>query len=193
MRAVGLTDSGAVSTAGQLPVYRDALPPPADHPPVFNVILYQPQIPPNTGNVIRLCANAGARLHLVAPLGFATDDRQLRRAGLDYHEYAPMQVHPSLEAALAAIAPPRLFALSTRGKVRYDQPHYAQGDAFLFGRETSGLPGAVVEAVPAGQRLRLPMRPGNRSLNLSNAVAVMVFEAWRQLGFAGGWQGNSPE
>ena len=153
---------------------------------MFDVILYQPQIPPNTGNVIRLCANAGARLHLVAPLGFDLDDRQLRRAGLDYHEYAPLRVHDSLDAALAAITPARLFALSTRNAVRYDRPRYAQGDAFLFGRETSGLPDAVLEAVPAGQRLRLPMRPGNRSLNLSNAVAVVVFEAWRQLGHPGG-------
>ncbi|MGO1540642.1 MAG: tRNA (cytidine(34)-2'-O)-methyltransferase [Luteimonas sp.] len=153
---------------------------------MFDVILYQPQIPPNTGNVIRLCANAGARLHLVAPLGFDLDDRQLRRAGLDYHEYAPLRVHDSLDAALAAITPARLFALSTRNAVRYDRPRYARGDAFLFGRETSGLPDAVLEAVPAGQRLRLPMRPGNRSLNLSNAVAVVVFEAWRQLGHPGG-------
>ena len=153
---------------------------------MFDVILYRPQIPPNTGNVIRLCANAGARLHLVAPLGFELDDRQLRRAGLDYHEYAPLRVHDSLDAALAAIAPRRLFALSTRNSVRHDQPRYVEGDAFLFGRETSGLPDAVLEAVPAGQRLRLPMRPGSRSLNLSNAVAVVVFEAWRQLGFPGG-------
>ena len=153
---------------------------------MFDVILHQPQIPPNTGNVIRLCANAGARLHLVAPLGFTLEDRQLRRAGLDYHEYATVQVHDSLEAALAAITPARLFALSTRGGPRYDQPRYVAGDAFLFGSETSGLPDAVLETVPAQQRLRLPMRPGNRSLNLSNAVAVVVFEAWRQLGHPGG-------
>lgn len=153
---------------------------------MFDVILHQPQIPPNTGNVIRLCANAGARLHLVAPLGFALEDRQLRRAGLDYHEYAPVRVHESLDAALAAITPRRLFALSTRGSTRYDQPRYAQGDAFVFGNETGGLSDAVLEMVPAGQRLRLPMRPGNRSLNLSNAVAVVVFEAWRQLGHPGG-------
>ena len=153
---------------------------------MFDVILHQPQIPPNTGNVIRLCANAGARLHLVAPLGFALEDRQLRRAGLDYHEYATVRVHDSLDAALAAIAPARLFALSTRNSVRYDQPRYGEGDAFLFGNETAGLPDAVLEAVPEAQRLRLPMRPGNRSLNLSNAVAVVVFEAWRQLGHPGG-------
>jgi len=153
---------------------------------VFDLLLYQPEIPPNTGNAIRLCANTGARLHLIAPLGFDLEDRNLRRAGLDYHEYATLQVHDSLEAALTAIAPPRLFALSTRNSVRYDQPRYAEGDAFLFGPETRGLPDAVLATIPDGQRLRLPMRPGNRSLNLSNAVAVVAFEAWRQLGFAGG-------
>lgn len=153
---------------------------------MFEVILYQPEIPPNTGNVIRLCANTGARLHLVAPLGFALDDRQLRRAGLDYHEYATVQVHDSLDAALARIAPPRLFALSTRGSTRYDQVRYAAGDAFLFGPETRGLPAEVLATVAGDCRLRLPMRPGNRSLNLSNAVAVLVFEAWRQCGHAGG-------
>jgi tRNA (cytidine/uridine-2'-O-)-methyltransferase len=152
---------------------------------VFDVILHQPEIPPNTGNVIRLCANTGARLHLVRPLGFELEDRQLRRAGLDYHEYARVQVHDSLDAALAAIAPPRLFALSTRNALRYDAPRFAEGDAFVFGSETRGLPDAVLATIPQGQRLRLPMRPDNRSLNLSNAVAVVVFEAWRQLGFAG--------
>jgi len=152
---------------------------------VFDILLHQPEIPPNTGNVIRLCANTGARLHLVRPLGFDLDDRQLRRAGLDYHEYATLQVHDSLAAALERIAPARLFALSTRGAVRYDVPRYAAGDAFLFGCETRGLPEEVLEAVPADRRLRLPMRPGNRSLNLSNAVAVVAFEAWRQLGFEG--------
>ena len=153
---------------------------------MFDVLLYQPEIPPNTGNVIRLCANTGARLHLIAPLGFDIDDRQLRRAGLDYHEYADMRVHESLDAALAAIAPPRLFALSTRNSVRYDDVRYAPDDAFLFGPETRGLPDAVLTALPEAQRLRLPMRPDNRSLNLSNAVAVVVFEAWRQCGFVGG-------
>lgn len=153
---------------------------------MFDIILHQPEIPPNTGNAIRLCANTGARLHLVRPLGFSMDDRRLRRAGLDYHEYAQVRVHDSLDDALAAIAPARLFALSTRSAVRFDAPRYAPGDAFLFGSETRGLPDAVLAAVPAGQRLRLPMRPGNRSINLSNAVAVVVFEAWRQQGFAGG-------
>jgi tRNA (cytidine/uridine-2'-O-)-methyltransferase len=153
--------------------------------PAFDVLLYQPEIPPNTGNVIRLCANTGARLHLIEPLGFAMEDKQLRRAGLDYHEFARVQVHASLEAALDAIRPARLFALSTRGEVRHDQPRYAPGDAFLFGPETRGLPQQVLDAIPPVQRLRLPMRPENRSLNLSNAVAVVVFEAWRQHGFAG--------
>jgi tRNA (cytidine/uridine-2'-O-)-methyltransferase len=152
---------------------------------LFDVILHQPEIPPNTGNAIRLCANTGARLHLVRPLGFDMDDRQLRRAGLDYHEYARVQVHDSLAAALAAIAPQRLFALSTRSAVRFDAPRFADGDAFLFGSETAGLPDDVLATIPEAQRLRLPMRPDNRSINLSNAVAVMVFEAWRQQGFAG--------
>ncbi|WP_256646044.1 tRNA (cytidine(34)-2'-O)-methyltransferase [Thermomonas paludicola] len=156
-----------------------------------HVILHRPEIPPNTGNIIRLCANTGARLHLVRPLGFSIDDRQLRRAGLDYHEYAHMQVHDDLDAALAAIAavagaPPRIFALTTRASVRFDAPAYRDGDAFLFGSETSGLPADVLGRIPDAQRLRLPMRPHNRSLNLSNAVAVMVFEAWRQAGFEGG-------
>ena len=158
---------------------------------MFDVILFQPEIPPNTGNVIRLCANTGARLHLVQPLGFSLDDKQLRRAGLDYHEYAALQVHADLDTARAAIAQAngtesRLFALSTRGTQRHDQPAYAPGDAFLFGPETRGLPDDVLARVPEHQRVRLPMRPDNRSLNLSNAVAVLVFEAWRQQGFAGG-------
>jgi len=158
---------------------------------MFHVILFQPEIPPNTGNVIRLCANTGAQLHLVKPLGFSLEDAQLRRAGLDYHEYATLRVHESLADALASItgdtgAPPRVFALSTRGSTRFDQIGYRPGDAFLFGPETRGLPADVLASVPAEQRLRLPMRPDNRSLNLSNTVAVMVFEAWRQQGFAGG-------
>lgn len=160
-------------------------------PPMFHILLHRPEIPPNTGNVIRLCANTGARLHLIRPLGFDLDDKQLRRAGLDYHEYARLQVHDDLATALAVIAtvqgaPPRLFALSTRNAVRYDSPRFTPGDAFLFGSETAGLPADVLDAVPDGQRLRLPMQPGNRSLNLSNAVAVVAFEAWRQQGFTGG-------
>ena len=158
---------------------------------MFDVILYQPEIPPNTGNVIRLCANTGARLHLVEPLGFDMDDRQLRRAGLDYHEYATVRVHRDLDAARAHLRDVhgdalRLFAFSTRGRTRFDAPAYRTGDAFLFGAETRGLPDDVLDALPEAQRLRLPMRPGVRSLNLSNAVAVTVFEAWRQQGYAGG-------
>ena len=158
---------------------------------MFHVVLHQPEIPPNTGNVIRLCANTGAMLHLVRPLGFGLDDRQLRRAGLDYHEYAAMQVHDDLAAALAAIAvreggTPRVFAFTTRGSIRFDTPAYRGGDVFLFGSETAGLPAGVLDDIPPAQRLRLPMRPGNRSLNLSNAVAVTVFEAWRQAGYPDG-------
>ena len=153
---------------------------------LFDVVLYRPEIPPNTGNVIRLCANAGARLHLVEPLGFSMDDRQLRRAGLDYHELATVVVHRDWEACLSALAGRRLFEVSARGSQRYSEVAYAPGDAFLFGPETAGLPEALLESVPEARRLRLPMRPGNRSLNLSNAVAVVVYEAWRQRGFEDG-------
>ena len=158
---------------------------------MFHVILFQPEIPPNTGNVIRLCANTGAQLHLVKPLGFTLEDAQLRRAGLDYHEYATLRVHESLADALDAITndsgmAPRVFTLSTRATTRFDTIDYRPGDVFLFGPETRGLPTEVLESVPPGRRLRLPMRPNNRSLNLSNTVAVMVFEAWRQHGFTGG-------
>jgi len=150
-----------------------------------HVVLYQPEIPPNTGNVIRLCANTGAALHLIRPLGFDLDDKKLRRAGLDYHEFARVAVHDDLDAFLAAVSPRRLFAVSTRGRMRYDRVAYAEDDALLFGPETRGLPQAVLDALPEEQRLSLPMRPGNRSLNLSNAVAVIVFEAWRQREFEG--------
>lgn len=158
---------------------------------MFHIVLVEPEIPPNTGNVIRLAANTGCTLHLIEPLGFSMEDRYMRRAGLDYHEYAAMQVHDELAAALAAIAAvngssPRVFALSTRGTTRFDQVDYRAGDAFLFGSETAGLPQDLLDAIPQAQRLRLPMQPNNRSLNLSNTVAVMVFEAWRQQGFAGG-------
>jgi tRNA (cytidine/uridine-2'-O-)-methyltransferase len=151
-----------------------------------HVVLFQPEIPPNTGNVIRLCANTGADLHLVRPLGFELDDKRLRRAGLDYREYARINVHHNLAAFIANVAPRRVFAVSTRGRMRYDGVTYANDDALLFGPETRGLPQDIIDGLPHEQRLRLPMRPGNRSLNLSNAVAVIVFEAWRQLGFAGG-------
>jgi len=152
---------------------------------MFDVLLYQPEIAPNTGNVIRLCANTGARLHLVRPLGFELDDARLRRAGLDYHEYAHLTVHDSLAAALARFDPARVFAFSTRARTRFDAMSYREGDALLFGPESRGLPEEVLDAIPGPQRLRLPMRAGQRSLNLSNAVAVAVFEAWRQQGFAG--------
>ena len=155
-----------------------------DNPRMLHVVLHQPEIPPNTGNVIRLCANTGARLHLIEPLGFELDDAKLRRAGLDYHEFMQLMVHASLEAFVATVKPSRLFALSTRGTVRYDTVAYAEGDALMFGSETRGLPQGVLDAIPPPHRLCLPMRPGNRSLNLSNAVAIAVFEAWRQSGFA---------
>jgi tRNA (cytidine/uridine-2'-O-)-methyltransferase len=152
---------------------------------MLEIVLYAPEIPPNAGNVIRLAANTGARLHLVEPLGFSMEDRQLRRAGLDYHEMASVRVHRDWAACGAALAGRRLYAVSTRGTTNYTQPRYAAGDAFVFGAETRGLPQALLESFPPERRLRLPMRAGNRSLNLSNAVAVVVFEAWRQLAFAG--------
>lgn len=153
---------------------------------MFDLILYEPEIPPNTGNIIRLCANTGTRLHLVEPLGFRLDDRELKRAGLDYHEYAELRVHRNWESCLQNFSGRRLFALSTRGGERYDGPGYQPDDAFVFGPETRGLPQAILDALPSEQRLRIPMRPHNRSLNLSNAAAVVLFEAWRQLGFTGG-------
>lgn len=153
---------------------------------MFHVILFQPEIPPNAGNVIRLSANAGTKLHLVKPLGFNLEDRQLARAGLDYHDLAEVSVHEGWPACLAALGEKRLFLVSTRGALRHDKPRYRAGDAFVFGPETRGLPQDMLESVPPEQRIRLPMVAGNRSLNLSNAVAVVVFEAWRQNGFAGG-------
>lgn len=153
---------------------------------MFHVVLYQPEIPPNTGNIIRLCANTGSRLHLIHPLGFALDDSKLKRAGLDYHEWAELREHADLDAFLASVQPPRLFALSTHGTQRYDQVQFAEDDALLFGPETRGLPAEFIASLPPEQVLRLPMRPNVRSLNLSNSVAVVVYEAWRQMGFAGG-------
>lgn len=153
---------------------------------MFDVVLYQPEIPPNTGNVIRLCANTGARLHLIEPLGFTLDDSKLRRAGLDYHEWASLQTHSDWPTFLRRVAPRRLFALSTRGRQHYHEVRFQSGDALLFGPETRGLPAELLESLPPERRLRLPMRPHSRSLNLSNSVAVVVYEAWRQLGFEGG-------
>jgi tRNA (cytidine/uridine-2'-O-)-methyltransferase len=153
---------------------------------MFNIILYQPEIPPNTGNAIRLCANTGCKLHLIRPFAFELDEKRVRRAGLDYHEMTAVNEWDSLEQCLASIGASRWFAISTRGTTRFDQPLYASGDAFVFGPETRGLPQEILDSCPPEHRLRLPMRPENRSLNLSNAVAVVTFEAWRQLGFSGG-------
>jgi tRNA (cytidine/uridine-2'-O-)-methyltransferase len=150
---------------------------------MFDVILYQPEIPPNTGNIIRLCANAGARLHLVKPLGFSLEDKQLLRAGLDYHEFTTIIVHESWDRCAAHFKDRRLFAVSTKGTQRYDLVDYAAGDAFVFGPESRGLPAEILKSVAAQRCIRVPMVPGNRSLNLSNAVAAVVYEAWRQLGF----------
>ncbi len=156
----------------------------SDH--FLEIVLFQPEIPPNTGNVIRLCANTGSQLHLVKPLGFDLDDKQLRRAGLDYHEYATVQVHEDWYALRTALAGRRMFAFSTRAERAFAQASFQPGDVLVFGPETRGLPDAVLADVPPDNRLRLPMRPGQRSLNLSNTVAVAVYEAWRQNGFAGG-------
>ena len=153
---------------------------------MFHVILFEPEIPPNAGNVIRLCANTGSTLHLVRPLGFTLDDARVRRAGLDYHEMARVHEHANFAACLGWLESRRVFAVETTGGLRYDEERYREGDAFLFGRETSGLPAEVLAGWPQERLIRLPMLPGNRSLNLSNSVAVVVFEAWRQLGFTGG-------
>ncbi|MDR3352188.1 MAG: tRNA (uridine(34)/cytosine(34)/5-carboxymethylaminomethyluridine(34)-2'-O)-methyltransferase TrmL [Zoogloeaceae bacterium] len=153
---------------------------------MFAIVLFEPQIPPNTGNIIRLCANTGAQLHLVEPLGFRFEDRALRRAGLDYHEFATVRCHANWNACQEALATPpgrSFFALTTKGTRCYADVRYAPGDVFVFGPETRGLPAPLLEAFPAPHRLRLPMLPHNRSLNLSNAVAVTLFEAWRQQGF----------
>lgn len=150
-----------------------------------HIVLFQPEIPPNTGNIIRLCANTGMRLHLIEPLGFELDDARLRRAGLDYHEFAALHTWPDFERFRQEVRPGRVLALSTRGTGNYAEVAYREGDALVFGPETRGLPQPFLDALPAECRLRIPMRPGNRSLNLSNAVAVIAYEAWRQLGFAG--------
>jgi tRNA (cytidine/uridine-2'-O-)-methyltransferase len=150
----------------------------------LNVVLFQPEIPPNTGNVIRLCANSGARLHLVRPLGFRLDARAVRRAGLDYRELAEICEHSSLADCLASLGQPRWFAFTTRGERYYVEPRYMDGDVLVFGPETRGLPDQVLAACPPERWLRIPMNRGTRSMNLSNAVAVAVYEAWRQLGFS---------
>ena len=155
---------------------------------MFHVVLVEPEIPPNTGNVIRLCANTGAALHLIEPLGFVLDDARMRRAGLDYHEFTRMQVHPDWQAFLAAEHPDpsRIFAMTTHGSQPFAQVRFQPGDVFVFGSETRGLAPQFRDSFPAAQRIRLPMRPDNRSLNLSYTVAVVVYEAWRQQGYAGG-------
>ncbi len=152
---------------------------------MFHVILYQPEIPPNTGNIIRLCANTGCQLHLIKPLGFTLEDKQLIRAGLDYHEFSKLRVYDDLPECLSAFDPARVFALTTKGSQPFHRNSYRAGDAFLFGPESRGLPAEVLSQFKTEQRVRLPMLPDNRSLNLSNTVAVAVFEAWRQEGFEG--------
>lgn len=150
---------------------------------MFHVVLFQPEIPPNTGNIIRLCANTGCQLHLIEPLGFELDDKRLRRAGLDYHEYATLKRHHSLDDCITEIRPDRILAFTTKASHSYAQMAYRAGDMLLFGPESRGLPAEVLARLPDEQRLRMPMRPQCRSLNLSNAVAVVVYEAWRQQGF----------
>ncbi|TCV85208.1 tRNA (uridine(34)/cytosine(34)/5-carboxymethylaminomethyluridine(34)-2'-O)-methyltransferase TrmL [Sulfurirhabdus autotrophica] len=153
---------------------------------MFDIILYQPEIPPNTGNIIRLCANTGTGLHLVKPLGFALEDKQLQRAGLDYHEYAKLVVYENWAECMQHFAGRRLFAATTKGSKRFSDVEYVKGDVFVFGPETRGLPADILESFSAENRIRLPMLPHSRSLNLSNSVAVTVFEAWRQSGFEDG-------
>ena len=149
------------------------------------MVLFEPEIPPNTGNIIRLCANTGCRLHLIEPLGFTLEDKQMRRAGLDYSEYATVTVHSGYQAFLENEQPSRLFGLTTKGSRRYHDVEYQSGDYLMFGPETRGLPQDIRNAMPEQHRLRVPMRPESRSLNLSNTVALVVYEAWRQLGFEG--------
>jgi tRNA (cytidine/uridine-2'-O-)-methyltransferase len=152
---------------------------------MFDVLLFEPEIPPNTGNVMRLCANTGARLHLIEPLGFTLDDARMRRAGLDYGDWANVVTHPTLAAALATLAPPRVFAFTTRATRSFAEVAYHRDDAFLFGPETRGLPASVLDTLPPERRLKIPMYAKSRSLNLSNAVSIVVYEAWRQIGYAG--------
>ena len=152
---------------------------------MFHIALLEPEIPPNTGNIIRLCANTGCQLHLIEPLGFELDDKRLRRAGLDYHEFAAVKAYPNLDACLQAVEPNRVFALSTKGTRNFSEVQFAAGDLFLFGPESRGLPAEVREALPADQVLRIPMRPDSRSLNLSNSAAILIYEAWRQQGYDG--------
>lgn len=156
---------------------------------MYHVVLFEPEIPQNTGNVIRLCANAGCRLHLIEPLGFQPDDRKLRRAGLDYHDWATVTQHPTYNEFQNRVRPGRTFMFSTHHTRRYTEPRYQPGDALVFGPETRGLPPALRRSVDPSERLCLPMRPYNRSLNLSNTVGIVVYEAWRQVGFRGAAEG----
>jgi len=153
---------------------------------MFNIILHQPEIPPNTGNIIRLCANTGMRLHLVKPLGFPLKDKQLLRAGLDYHEFAHIKVHENWMDCCQSLKEHRMFAITTKGKQHYDKVKYKDGDAFLFGAESCGLPVHIMESFPEVHRIRVPMVATSRSLNLSNAVAIVAYEAWRQVEFLSG-------
>lgn len=153
---------------------------------MFHIVLFEPEIPPNTGNIIRLCANAGASLHLVEPLGFALSDKHLKRAGLDYHEYAELKVHADWPACQQALAGKRMFALTTKGSTRHTDIAFKDEDVFVFGPESRGLPDPIRNAFPPEQRVRLPMLPQSRSLNLSNSAAILLYEAWRQIGFPGG-------
>ena len=152
---------------------------------MLHIALYEPEIPPNTGNIIRLCANTGYSLHLIEPMGFAWDDKRLRRAGLDYHEFADIKRHVEFDAFLSSIGDARIFACTTKGKAYPSEAGFQAGDVLLFGPETRGLPMSIIESLPESQRLRIPMLPQSRSMNLSNAVSVFVYESWRQLGFPG--------
>lgn len=152
---------------------------------MLHIALYEPEIPPNTGNIIRLCANTGYFLHLIEPMGFAWDDKRLRRAGLDYHEFAEIKRHANFENFLSTIGNARMFACTTKGKAYPSEAGFIAGDVLLFGPETRGLPMSIIESLPEAQRLRIPMLPQSRSMNLSNAVSVFVYESWRQLGFPG--------
>ncbi len=153
---------------------------------MFHIVLFEPEIPPNTGNIIRLCANTGAQLHLVEPLGFKLEDKQLRRAGLDYHEFSTVQVHENWEACKTALNDKRMFAITTKGSSRYSNLTFKAGDVFVFGPETRGLPDKIRNSFAPEHRVRLPMMPNSRSLNLSNSAAVLLYEAWRQIDFTGG-------
>ncbi len=153
---------------------------------MFDLILYEPEIPPNTGNIIRLCVNTGVRLNLIQPLGFTLEDKQLQRAGLDYHEFADMRVFANWAVCVETLGQQRMFAVTTKGTKNYAEVSYLEGDVFVMGPETRGLPREILEAFPEGERIRIPMQEGSRSLNLANAAAIIVYEAWRQLDFVGG-------